>query len=176
MLTTAITAALDGLAENWVSGIYLSGLSSGPKTVRVISLIPAILLQCNCPSPACKRDRELFVAIRKKRSHDTKSVWSRHFLPIMIFHIIIAKVFIIQTCCLAVCYLWNGKTPYDSPACGPGSYGPVIKCWLGVFYQISISLIHFVLYTQVLHAYCWFSCNLIPAVEVSLIPVLGEYP
>ena len=78
VLTTAITAALDGLAENWVSGIYLSGLSSGPKIVRVTSLIPAILPQCNCPSPPCKRDRELFVAITKKSKKKQKKTQPRY--------------------------------------------------------------------------------------------------
>lgn len=60
VLTTAITAALHGLAENWVSGIYLSGLSSGPKIVQVISLILAILLQLYCPSTPCKHGHKLF--------------------------------------------------------------------------------------------------------------------
>lgn len=60
VLTTDVRAAPDGLARNWVSGIYLSGLSSGPKIVEVISLIPVILLQCCCPLPPCKHDHKLF--------------------------------------------------------------------------------------------------------------------
>lgn len=60
MLTTAIIAALDGLTGNGVSVIYLSGLSSGPKIVQVISLILAMLLQCYCPSLPCKHDHKLF--------------------------------------------------------------------------------------------------------------------
>lgn len=42
-----------------LSGIYLRGLRSGPKIVWVISLIPAILLQHNCPSPPCRHDHNL---------------------------------------------------------------------------------------------------------------------
>lgn len=60
VLTAVVRAALDSLARNWVSGIYLSGLSSGPKIVKVISLILVILLQCCCPLPPCKHDHKLF--------------------------------------------------------------------------------------------------------------------
>ena len=115
VLTTAITAALDGLAENWVSGIYLSGLSSGPKIVRVTSLIPAILPQCNCPSPPCKRDRELFVAITKKSKKKTKNAATiqRVCGPdisslLWLFTLLSQKVLL--------CRLWNGRTPYDAPS------------------------------------------------------------
>lgn len=52
-------SALDGLAENIVSGIYWRGLSSRQEIVWDVSLIRTILSQCNCLSPPCKHDHKL---------------------------------------------------------------------------------------------------------------------
>ncbi len=95
VLTSAVIAALDSLAENWVSGIYLSGLSSGPKIVRVISLILAILLQCYCPSLPCKHGRKLSgphtfsIVVAILLAADM----SRHVRYVILFHSVIAKGF-----------------------------------------------------------------------------------
>lgn len=120
VLTAVVRAALDGLARNWVSGIYLSGLSSGPKIVEVISLIPVILLQCCCPLPPCKHGHKLFgphtfffYLLWLCFLHSSRRVMAGNS-PLCCFPVLlhrVSKTHILSCCNL---YLWKGKNAVGS--------------------------------------------------------------